>query len=241
MLTAFPRGLYAHVRGIRFAAARKGYLALAAIPFALTLILYAGALGLLLANGDSLPGLFWPSQGAATGGATGALYWLYAHAIKYLLYCLTLVLMYFCFMVTANILAAPLYEHIAARLAGLAEPPGAASPSLPFWRSMLEEAKKALFVAAIPLLLVFVPLVGPLLAPLAAAILLAFDFMDFSLCRDEPRFAGRLRYLARRPFLLLGFGLPLLIPVVNMIFFPFAILGASLLYLESTGRHLPAK
>ena len=26
-----------------------------------------------------------------------------------------------------------------------------------------------------------------------------------------------------------------------MIFFPFAILGASLLYLESTGRHLPAK
>lgn len=242
MLTAFPRGLYAHVRGIRFATARKGYMALAAIPFALTLVLYALGLGLLLANGDLLPGLFWSPQAASAGGAAGALYWLYAHAVKYLLYCLAFVLMYYCFMVTANILAAPLYEHITGRLANEAVPAGAAAPSsLPFWRSMVEEAKKAVFVAAVPLLLVFVPVVGPLLAPLAAAVLLAFDFVDFSLCRDKPRFADRLRVMVRQPFLLLGFGLPLLIPVVNIVLFPFAILGSTLLYLEMTGRSLPQK
>jgi CysZ protein len=240
MLTTFPRGLYAHVRGIRFALARKGYLALSLIPFVLTLVLYAVGFGLFTTNGDQLLGLLWSPQEGTAGGFIGALYWMYIHVAKYLLYLLAFMLMYFLFMVIANILAAPLYEHIASRLAREASGPGAPrSAEIPFWRSMLEECKKGFFVAAVPLLLTFVPVAGQLLAPVAAAMLLAFDFVDFSLCRDNPRFTDRLRYLARQPLLLLGFGLPLLIPVLNIFFFPFAILGATLLYLETTGRSLP--
>ena len=54
--------------------------------------------------------------------------WIYLHVIKYLLYLLTFVLMYFLFMVTANILAAPLYEHIAGRLAAEASGDGRPRP-----------------------------------------------------------------------------------------------------------------
>lgn len=243
MLTAFPKGLYAHVRGLRFALSHKGYLLLAAIPFTLTLLLYAVGFWIFAANGDQLLGLLWSPQGGEAGGmVTGALYWLYVHVAKYLLYFLAFVLMYFLFMVTANILAAPLYEHIAARMTREASGPGALpGPSAPLWRSMAEEVKKAAFVAVCPLLLAFVPVIGQLLAPLVAAVFLAYDFMDFFLCLDQPGFAGRLRYIVRHPLLLLGFGLPLLVPVVNIALFPCAILGAGLLYLESTGRALPPR
>ncbi|EHJ47498.1 protein of unknown function DUF540 [Solidesulfovibrio carbinoliphilus subsp. oakridgensis] len=236
MLTAFPKGLFAHAKGIRFALAHKGYLAVAVVPFVLTLALFALGLGLVGPGGDWLTGRLWVPDPAATGLA-GVLAWLYLHVVRYLLYLLAVVLMYFLFMVTANIVASPLYDGIAGRmvrrLRGEAQ---AAARDLPWWRVMAEEIKKAVFVAVLPVLLFFVPVVGQLLAPVAAACLLAFDFLDFAFCRDEPRFGVRLRALARRPLLLLGFGLPLLIPVVNIVLFPFAIFGATLLYCDTAGQ-----
>lgn len=241
MLTDFPRGLRAHARGVRFALQRKGYLAACLVPFLLTLVLYAVGLALMAANGDHLLGLLWTPAPETNSGVTGALAWVYVHIAKYLLYFLTTILMYFLFMVVANILAAPLYDRIAENLGHEASGgQSIAQESLPFWRSMLEECKKAFFVALLPLALFFVPVVGQLLSPVAAAILLAFDFLDYALCRDEPRFAARVRFITQKPLLLLGFGLPLLIPVLNIALFPFAILGSTLLYLETTGRPLGA-
>jgi len=235
VLTAFPKGLFAHIRGIRFALAHKGYLVLAAIPFAVTLALYALGLGLLATGGDHLSALIW-SPDPAAAGLVGALAWLYAHVVKYLLYLLAFVLMYFLFMVTANILASPLYDGIAGRMTRQLRKGAAPEPQgLSLWRIMAEELKKAVFVAGLPVLLFLVPVFGQLLAPVAAAGLLAFDFLDFAFCRDEPRFALRLRALAKRPLLLLGFGVPLLIPVVNIALFPFAIFGATLLYCDTIG------
>jgi len=236
MLTAFPKGLFAHIQGIRFALAHRRYLLLAAIPFVLTLVLYAVGFGLFASRGDALLALLWSPDAAATGGISVALYWLYTHVVKYLLYLLAFVIMYFLFMVTANILASPLYDHIVGRLVRESRGgvPGPAGSS--FWRVMLEEVKKAVFVAALPVLLMFVPVIGQFLSPAVAAWLLAFDFMDFAFCRDEPVFSSRLRAMARRPLLLLGFGAPLLLPIVNIFLFPFAILGATLLYLDVSGQ-----
>lgn len=243
MFVDFFLGLGAHVRGIRFALARKGYLGLALIPFLLTVLLYGIGFSLFAANGDRMLALLWsPDPAPAAGALAAALYWVYAHLVKYLLYLLAFALMYFLFMVTANILASPLYDAIAGRLAREAGGDRSANggKGLSIWATMVEEVKKALFVAVVPILLVFIPVVGQLLAPVAAAMLLAFDFVDFSLGRDEERFAGRLRYMRRRPLLLLGFGLPLLVPGLNLLLYPFAILGSSLAYQETAGRHLLA-
>lgn len=242
MFADFLKGLSAHAQGLRFAMARKRYMGLAAIPFVLTVVLFVGGFSLFAANSDRMLALVWsPDQGQAAGALVGALYWLYAHVVKYLLYLLSFVLMYFLFMVTANILAAPLYDHIAGRLRrealGETGPTGAVDLSL--WRTVAEECKKAVFVVAAPLLLVFIPVLGQILAPLVAAWLLAYDFVDFSLCLDTPRFRDRLRFAFSRPLLLLGFGLPLLVPVLNLFLYPFAILGSSLLYQRGQGRSLP--
>jgi CysZ protein len=238
----FLSGLTAHVRGIRFALARKGYLGLAVIPFVLTSLLFAVGFSLFATHSDQFLAYFWsPDQAQTTGALLGALYWLYAHVVKYLLYLLSFVLMYFLFMVAANILAAPLYDLIAGRLAREARGGGTLEPTtgISVWRTVIEETKKALFVVVLPLVLVFIPVVGQILAPLAAAWLLAYDFVDFSLCRDTPRFADRLRFAARRPLLLLGFGLPLLVPILNLVLYPFAILGSSLAYHDTLGRPVP--
>jgi CysZ protein len=234
MLSALPKALTAHVRGIRFALAHKGYLLLVAVPFLLTVALFVGGFSWLIASGDRLTALIWMPPASDAGGVLGALSWLYVHVAKYLLYLLSVLLMYFLFMVTANILASPLYDVIAGRM--LARDGSATEASLPWWRIMAEEVKKAVFIAALPVLLVFVPVAGQLLAPLVAAWLLAFDFLDFAFCRQEPRFAVRLRRAAAQPLTLLGFGLPLLIPVLNLVLFPFAICGATLLYMETLGR-----
>ena len=234
MLSAFPKGLAAHARGIRFALRHKGYLGLCAVPFALTLLLYGVGFWVFAAHSDRLLAVVW-SPDAAVGGLAGALAWAYAHIVKYVLYALAFLLMYFLFMVTANILAAPLYDHIAAKLlaqAGVRR----VGPQLSAWRLIVEEAKKAVFVMALPLVLMIIPVLGQILAPAAAAMLLALDFLDYPFCREEDRFALRLKTLARRPLLLLGFGLPLLIPFLNIALFPFAILGSTLLYLDLTGR-----
>lgn len=237
MLTAFPKGVLAHVRGIRFALAHKGYLLLAAVPFVLTLVLYALGFSLFAASGDKLLALLWAPGTAADGGALGALYWLYVHVAKYLLYALAFALMYFLFMVTANILASPLYDLMAGRMLRQARGRQAGPEAgLPWWRVVIEEIKKAVFIALLPVALVFVPVIGQVLAPIVAALLLAFDFLDFAFCREEERFAVRLRRVAANPLPLLGFGLPLLVPVLNIVLFPFAICGATLLYLDTLGR-----
>ncbi|WP_300158802.1 EI24 domain-containing protein [Solidesulfovibrio sp.] len=236
MLTAFPRAVLAHARGIRFAFAHKGYLLLALVPFLLTLGIFTAGFWLFAASGDRILAFFWSPEASAAGGFLGALYWLYVHVAKYLLYLLAVALMYFLFMVTANILASPLYDVMAGRMLAAARGGKVAEAGLPWWRVMAEEVKKAVFVAAVPVLLVFVPVVGQFLAPVAAAGFLAFDFMDFAFCREEPRFATRLRRAAGRPMTLLGFGAPLLIPIVNIVLFPFAICGATLLYLDTLGQ-----
>lgn len=237
MFADFFAGLGAHVRGIRFALDRKGYLGLAIIPFVLTSVLFAVGFFLFVSESDQILAVFWsPSPAQTSGVLLGSLYWLYVHVVKYLLYLLSFVLMYFLFMVAANILASPLYDVIAGRLAREARGGAATEAGSSLWRTVIEESKKALFVVAVPLGLVFVPVVGQILSPLVAAWLLAYDFVDFSLGRDTPRFADRLRLTVRRPLLLLGFGLPLLVPLLNVVLYPFAILGSSLLYHATLGR-----
>ena len=239
MFVDFFRGLGAHTQGIRFALARKGYLGLVLIPFVLTVLFYILGFSLFASHSDQLLAVLGaPKPAQVSGTVMTVLVWLYVHCITFLLYLIAFVLMYFLFMVTANILASPLYDQIAGRLAREAADGRTDTPELSLWRTMLEEVKKALFVAVVPILLVFIPVLGQIVAPLAAAWLLAFDFVDFSLCRDQPRFHDRLRFFLRRPLLLIGFGLPLLIPILNLVLYPFAILGACLLYQQSLGRRL---
>ena len=233
VVSDFSAGLRAHGAGVRFAFSNKNYLALILIPFVLTLLLFVVGFSVFAAYGDAVLAWFWSVDPAAADGVTAALYWFFTHVVKYLLYLALLALMYFLFMVVANILASPLYDHIAGKImseAGLSEAGVSEAQGLSIAAVMCEELKKAGFVIVVPLAFLFLPVVGQIVSPLLAMVFLAWDFIDFSLSRERPGFRERLGFVWRRKFLMLGFGAPLLIPLVNIVLYPFAVLGASLLY-----------
>ena len=83
----------------------------------------------------------------------------------------------------------------------------------------------------------FTPL-GPVLVPLssAAAILfLAWDNTDLTPARRGKPFGERWGLLKRSLLFHLGFGIPFLVPGLNLVFLAFAPVGATLYYLDRTG------
>lgn len=224
-ISDFLRGLKGHGNGIRFAFAHKAYLPLVFFPFILTLLLFTAAFFAFSAYSEAILGYFWQADPETATGIMAALGWIWLYVVKYLLYMVLFALMYFLFMVAANVIASPIYDHVAGKLY-----PGAAGKRPGFLGIVVEELKKACFILIIPVALLFIPVAGQILSPLAAMVFLAWDFVDFSLSRDRPDFRGRLRYVRKRKLFLLGFGAPLLIPVLNILLFPFAILGATLAY-----------
>lgn len=235
LIRNFISGFAAHLTGIRFAFSNPRYIPLLLIPFCLTILLFTLGLWTVGHYADAILGYFWKVDPAAAGATTSIFYWLYTHIVKYLLYIFVVAGMYFAFMVVANILASPLYDSIVSKIRAL--PRYAAlhagdAPEISLLRMVLEESKKACFVLLLPLPLLLVPVLGPPLAAALAMALLAWDFLDFSLAKDAPTFKARGGYVAKNASLLLGFGVLLFVPLLNILLYPFAILGATLLYEE---------
>jgi len=100
--------------------------------------------------------------------------------------------------------------------------------------------------ATLPILLVLVLMIlgwltpfGPVVAVLASAItiiFLAWDNTDLPPARRLVPFRKRFRFLLRTIPFHLGFGLPFLIPGLNILFLSFAPVGATIYYLEKYGN-----
>lgn len=233
LIKELVQGLGGHARGIRFALAHKRYLPLLLVPFALTLLLYSAGFYIFTLYVDQILSYFWTPGAAEATGFMATLHWLYVHLLSAILYVVVFAIMYFAFMIVANILASPLYDAIAGRIGRRPEFQALRTgkdEEMGIIRVVIEELKKAVFVLIVPIVLLFIPVIGAPLSLVFAMLLLGWDFVDFSLARDEPAFGPRLAYVRRHPFLLLGFGALLLVPFLHILLYPFAILGASLTY-----------
>jgi CysZ protein len=101
-----------------------------------------------------------------------------------------------------------------------------------------QELPRNIFPVILTLLLMalgwFTPM-GPVLTvvgPMAAAIFLAWDNTDLIPARNLQPFGQRFKVLVKTPLFHLGFGLPFLIPVLNLLFLSFAPVGATLYHLD---------
>jgi CysZ protein len=89
----------------------------------------------------------------------------------------------------------------------------------------------------------FTPL-GPLLTaigPLVAVIFLAWDNTDLIPARNLEPFGQRFKALAKTPLFHLGFGLPFMIPVLNLLLLSFAPVGATLYHLDRMKRGVSSR
>ncbi|OEU49409.1 MAG: hypothetical protein BA861_03505 [Desulfobacterales bacterium S3730MH5] len=233
---ALSEGFRFHIKGIRFAFRHPSFLTLSTIPFLITLFLYILAFYLFTLYADDLLQLIWHIDSTESSKYVEWLYWAYVHIVKYLLYIIVLVGMFYTFIVLSNILASPVYDHISTKYERIYHthyhPEQATSPAKGALRVMKEEVKKAVLMLVIPLLLVFIPLIGVFLSFVVAAVFIAWDYVDFSLSRDYPLLKDRIKAVWRNKFLLVGFGLPLLVPLLGLIILPFAIIGSTKLYFE---------
>lgn len=234
---AFAQGLAFHKKGILFGFKNPSFLGLALLPFVTTLVLYGIGFYLFSSHADSLLNHLWHPDPGQTSSFVGWLYWAYLHIVRFFLYGLLLVVMFYIFIVISNILASPVYDRIAVKyerlqcsidLKSASESPGQGVLTI-----IKEELKKAVFALAIPLVLLFIPVVGAFLGFLAAAILITWDYVDYSLSKERPRFKSRLQAVWHHKFSFLGYGAPLVIPFFGLLILPFAILGATILYHET--------
>jgi CysZ protein len=232
----FPEGARHHLKGIKFGLKHPSFLALAALPFIATLLLYVIGFYLMHTRVDSMLEQVWQIDPEKSSRLIGWLYWTYTHIVKFFVYIVVLAVMFYTFIVFANVLASPFYDHISEKYQRMfhsnQDRLQVSSGNRGIVSIMKEEAKKAVFMLLIPLFLIFIPVIGSILCLVVAAVFIAWDYVDFSLSRDHPLLRDRMRTLWRHKFLLMGFGFPLLVPFLGILVLPFAILGATKLYYD---------
>ena len=113
---------------------------------------------------------------------------------------------------------------------------------MPFWRQFIFLVKQEIPRSILPVLLSLMLMVlswfillGPVMVFVAsgmAIVFLAWDNTDLIPARRLVPFKDRFRFLLRTILLHLGFGLPFLIPGLNILFLSFSPVGATLYYLD---------
>ena len=233
---AFSQGPKYHLEGIKFGFKNPYFLAVSGLPFLVTLFLYVFGFYVFSAHVDSLLDLIWQVDPGESSKLVGWLHWIYTHIVKFFVYIIVLAVMFYTFVICANILASPFYDHISTKYQRMfhgGDSAQEASATRGILTIMKEETKKAVFMLIIPVILIFIPVIGSVIGFVVAAIFIAWDFVDFSLARDCPLFRDRMKALWKHKFRLLGFGIPLLVPFVGIIVLPFAILGSTKLYYDT--------
>lgn len=175
--------------------------------------------------------------------------WLdWLHWLIWPIFALTvLIALFYSFSVVANLLAAPFNSLLAEQVERLAQPGNTPRPATDLnWKELILSPLAALnrllyFIGwAIPLLLLsFVPVVNvaaPVLWVLFSAWMLALEYADYPLANRGLSFRDQRRLLRQHWPLTLGFGgmvlLLTLIPIVNFLAMPAAVIGATLMWVR---------
>jgi CysZ protein len=156
-----------------------------------------------------------------------------------------LVAVFYTFSAVANLLAAPfnglLAEKVEAQLTGKSSDSGVS-----IWKEIavapMQELRKMLYFLlwAVPLAILFlIPglnLAAPFLWALFSAWMLALQYLDYPLGNHAIRFSAQRAMIRERRSLGLGFGaavlLMTLVPVLNFLAMPAAVVGATALWVE---------
>jgi CysZ protein len=164
-------------------------------------------------------------------------YWLVLYYISYvLLYIAAIVAVPLFSILLMNVVASPFYEYVSQAIER--ERTGKVGEEMSFLdnlRIMLVELKKVAFIVIITILMMFVPVLN-VVSTLIAAFLVGWDFFDYPMARRNWGFRQRLGFVLNNFWSVMGFGLWLVIPVVNFIFVPLAVAGGTILNLEALDK-----
>jgi len=234
------------LRGIGLFLRTPGVRLLGILPVLLAALLVLVLLGLLVVYLDELAGALTPfadrwDESSRTLVRVGAGLALLLGSTAVLVVSFTVI---------AQILGQPFYERISDRIEHqLGAPPAGADA--PWWRSFPRASLESALLLAMtlactaPLFVlglfpVFGQTVVPVLQALVAGFFLAVELLAIPLERRGLHLAGRLRFVWRHRAQTLGFGLTafflFLVPLMNVLAMPGAVVGATLLVRRLSGE-----
>lgn len=249
MLKSFVAGARYPVRGLGWLT-KPGLRRYVALPLIINTLLFGG---LIYWGLGAFDGLATDLNTYLAGWLPDWLDWL-ATALYWLLWPLfvvtVLVVVFYTFTLVANIIGGPFNGMLAEQVENLVHPAHNRPPARPLWQEIaitpVAELKKLVYFIgwALPLLvLFFIPLVNlaaPLLWLAFSAWMLALQYADYPMANHRIDFKDQRRQLAKKRGLVLGFGamvlLLTLIPVLNFVSMPAAVIGATLLWVERFGE-----
>ncbi|MDH5510369.1 MAG: EI24 domain-containing protein [Nitrospinota bacterium] len=245
----FTRGFFYFFRGLKTAFSTRALAARAVLPVVLNIIVFA----LFLVSFNTL--VYYLASWAFEQ-TSQAWYWamltFIAGAILFVVSLLTVI---FLFVVVGIVIASPFLEALSAEVerhvTGKVEESGKPFMAMA-WLTMRSETKKLAVFLPIQLglaLLSLIPMAGPvmfaIINPPFLSFVMAYEFTSFPLDRRGYDFTAKKARIMETPMLHLGFGaaagLTLFIPILHFLLLPAAVVGATLLALDTMPKVLDAQ
>ncbi|NRA63822.1 MAG: EI24 domain-containing protein [Pseudobacteriovorax sp.] len=135
----------------------------------------------------------------------------------------------------SNIASVPIYDYVSIVIE---KDITGQAPQVSLWASIKlipEEIKKVLAILLISLVMLILPGVN-LLAIFVTGFLIGWDFYDYPLARRGWSFKRRFHFVSTDLWAVIGLGLWLTIPFVQLILYPFTVAGGTLLNIERLQR-----
>lgn len=243
-LERFGRGLTYPLRGLRFLRANTQLIGWAVAPMFITLVMITGAAWLTWTLADDLVQWLWPRP----ENGLAVLWWFVVNSLRLALFVVSVVV----FWVVGNMLSSPFYDVMAEKTEALLLD----RPEQPFdWRIVLGDAWLSIRHSALGLgmyivvmVLLFslnlIPGIGSALYTVlswtASVFFVAREMMDIPLSRRRTPFRDKLRWMSEHKALLAGLGsscmLLLMVPLVDLVVMPVAVMGGTLLFVHLDGE-----
>ncbi|MFO7712785.1 EI24 domain-containing protein [Desulfosarcina sp.] len=239
----FFAGIIYNFKGLWLGMRSPRLLLLGFLRFAVVAIFTAGLSGLILTRHADILALLWQQPESPW------VVWIWHLAswlLSLLLVGISAVAAYLLAQVLFAVLIMDWMSRITERLVTGNAP---AAPNLPLMTQMGFLIRQEVPRNIIPVILTLVIMVlgwftplGPVLTfagPMVAAVFLAWDNTDLIPARNLQPFGKRFKVLGKTLLFHLGFGLPFLIPVLNLLFLSFAPVGATLYHLDREKKVSP--
>ncbi len=151
-----------------------------------------------------------------------------------------LILSFVSFLLLTNVLAAPVLEVVSMAVEkDITGEPVPETSLLQSLKLITVELKKALFILTVSTLLLFIPIIN-VISFVMTAFLLGWNFYDYPLARRGWSFRQRIKFVFKHFWSVTGFGLWLMIPLIQIILMPLAIVGGTKLNLDHLRNDKPA-
>jgi CysZ protein len=232
-------GLTYNFRGLRLGLHTGKLLFWGLTRLLLGLVILLVLSGLILSSQREMVELIWIKPQSPW------LVWLWYLVSWFISLLLLLIAAFTSFLLSQLLFSALIMDHMSrvteSLIQGYVTEPEKASSLTIFFYLLKQEIPRAFIPMVASLLVLILGWVTPfgpaltLLASALAAISLAWDNTDLVPARRFLPFKDRWQLLRKNLLFHLGFGLPFLIPVLNLLFLSFAPVGATLYYLETHG------